>query len=143
VRLILDAGPVVALGDRRDERRRAVREFLSTEPTLPVLSPCVAPEIDYHLQSLRGPLGNHHFLEDLAAGRFEVPVLEAADFSAIADLNRQYRDLSPGLADLSLVVLAARYRTTRLLTFDQRHFRLIRPLQGGVFTLLPFDEDIE
>jgi hypothetical protein len=27
----------------------------------------------------------------------------------------------------------------RLLTFDERHFRTIRPLQGGSFTLLPAD----
>ena len=45
----------------------------------------------------------------------------------------------PGLADLSLVVLAARFKTTTLLTFDERHFRNIEPLQGGRFTLLPID----
>ncbi len=44
-----------------------------------------------------------------------------------------------GVADASIVVLAARYRTTRLLTFDERHFRAIKPLHGEAFTLLPAD----
>jgi len=45
-----------------------------------------------------------------------------------------------GLADLSVVVLAERWSTRRLLTFDDRHFRTLRPLGGGLFTLLPVDE---
>jgi predicted nucleic acid-binding protein len=43
------------------------------------------------------------------------------------------------LADLSIVVLAHRFRTTRIATFDERHFRALRPLDGGSFTLLPAD----
>jgi len=31
------------------------------------------------------------------------------------------------------------FRTTRLLTFDERHFRAIKPLSGESFTILPAD----
>lgn len=41
------------------------------------------------------------------------------------------------LDDADAVVLAARLRTRRILTFDERHFRAVRPLQGGLFELLP------
>lgn len=51
----------------------------------------------------------------------------------------KYRDLRVGLAGASLVVLAERYDTTRLLTLDERHFRAIRPLHADAFTLLPAD----
>ena len=44
-----------------------------------------------------------------------------------------------GIADASLVVLADKYRTTRLQTFDERHFRAIRPLHANAFTILPAD----
>jgi hypothetical protein len=40
---------------------------------------------------------------------------------------------------LSVVILAHRFRTRRLLTFDERHFHAITPLAGGSFTLLPRD----
>jgi predicted nucleic acid-binding protein len=125
-----------------EERRELVADVLATETRPPILSAFIAAELDYFLQKLFGKHGNRPFIEDLAAGRFEVPALERADFIEIQSLNERYRDLSPGIADLSIVVLAARYRTTRILTFDQRHFRVLRPLQGGSFTLLPFDDDV-
>jgi hypothetical protein len=36
-----------------------------------------------------------------------------------------------------LVILAHRYDTTRIVSFDERHFRTVTPLQGGAFTILP------
>lgn len=48
-----------------------------------------------------------------------------------------YEDQGIGLTDASLVVLAHRYRTDRLLTLDHRHFRILRTAAGGSFTLLP------
>jgi predicted nucleic acid-binding protein len=44
------------------------------------------------------------------------------------------------LADASLVVLAGRHRTRRLLTFDQPTFRNVAPLQGGEFVVLSADD---
>jgi hypothetical protein len=32
-----------------------------------------------------------------------------------------------------------RYSTKRILTFDHRRFRAVKPPQGGVFTILPAD----
>ena len=59
-------------------------------------------------------------------------------------LNQRYRDLAVGHGgSFDRCSGALKYNTTRILTFDQRHFRAIRPLQGGTFTLLPFDDDIE
>ncbi len=48
-------------------------------------------------------------------------------------------DLDLGLADLSIAVLARKLDSRRVLTFDERRFRAVRPLQGGAFTLLPAD----
>jgi hypothetical protein len=42
-----------------------------------------------------------------------------------------------GLADSSIAVLAARYRTRIIVTLDHRHFDVVRPLTGGRFTVLP------
>lgn len=142
MKLLVDAGPLVAQAERHQPWREDAQRILVSEREGLILSPLTAAEVDYFLQRLRGPGGNARFLADLAAGRFEIPCLEPEDFRVIASLNERYRDLSPGLADLSIVALAARYGTTRVLTLDQRHFRAMRPLQGGVFTVLPFDQDI-
>ncbi|MEX0783046.1 MAG: PIN domain-containing protein [Dehalococcoidia bacterium] len=116
--------------------------FLREEPHELVMPQPVAAELDYMMTARGGRRANESLLRDLAADRFLVPCLEPADFATISSLNEQYRDLALGLTDLSIVVMAARYRTRRLLSIDQRHFRTIRPLQGGSFVLVPFDEPI-
>ena len=56
-----------------------------------------------------------------------------------AGVVERYSDLRIGLADASIVVLAAKYGTTRVLTLDERHFRAMRPLHADAFTILPAD----
>jgi predicted nucleic acid-binding protein len=48
----------------------------------------------------------------------------------------RYLDMHLGLTDAANVVIAGRYKTTRLLTLDG-HYRAIRPLSGESFTTLP------
>jgi len=79
------------------------------------------------------------FLEDLAAGTYTVDCLTRIEHRTARDVVKQYGDLRLGLADASLVVLASRYRTNRVLTFDERAFRAVTPLQGGNFITLPAD----
>jgi len=95
--------------------------------------------IDYLLGRRLGGAARRAFLDDLAAGRFRVACLEESDYELVRRVNQQYADLDVGLADLSLVVLAHRYNTKRIATFDERHFRALRPLDGGSFVLLPVD----
>ena len=76
---------------------------------------------------------------DLAEGTFVVECLDQPQLRAARDLIGRYRDLRVGLADASLVVIAERHATRRILTFDERAFRAIAPLQGGAFTILPAD----
>ncbi len=137
--LILDAGPLVASADIGDPQRLAVQRILRDEPGPLVLPAPVSAEVDYLLGRRVGDAARRAFLDDLAAGRFDVECLERVDYARIVVLDRQYEDLSFGLADLSVVVIAARLRCTRILTFDERHFRAIRPLYGDAFTLLPAD----
>ena len=142
MRLLVDSSALVTMTEPSRAVRFDVVRILRDEPQAGILSPFGAAEVDYFLQRRRGPRGNAAFIRDLAAGRIELAAIDQGDLSRIAELNERYADLSAGLADLSLVVLAARYRTTRILTLDQRHFRALQPLQGGHFTLLPYDEDI-
>jgi predicted nucleic acid-binding protein len=79
------------------------------------------------------------FLEDLSARPYETPGLDSRDYETALELDSRYADLKLGLADLSVAALAGKLGTRRLLTFDQRHFRVVRPLQGGAFVLLPAD----
>jgi uncharacterized protein len=134
-------------------RRRPARRARRRQRTASGRNPCRNPkepgslvvpalttaEIDYLLGQRLGDPARRAFLADLAAGRFTVAGLERDDYATVADIDARYADLRLGLADCALIVLAHRYETTRLLTFDERHFRAVMPLGGGSFTLLPMD----
>ena len=76
-------------------------------------------------------------MAELAGGAWELPAFEAADLAAARELIERYADQSIGLADASIVILAARYRTKTIVTLDRRHFDIVRPFGGGRFTVLP------
>jgi predicted nucleic acid-binding protein len=137
--LLIDAAPLVALADAGEPRRDAILATIRDEPGSLVIPAPTTAEIDYLLGQRLGGRARRAFLADLAAGRFTVPALGRADYAAIADIDARYTDLKLGLADCALIVLAHRHETTRLLTFDERHFRAVAPLSGGHFTLLPTD----
>ncbi len=137
--LICDAAPLVAVADRDDPRRAQILETITQEPGSLVLPAQVAAEVDYMLGVRLGQPARRAFLEDLAARRFDVACLSPGDYATVASLDGRYADLELGLSDCSVIVLAARYDTVRLLTFDERDFRPVQPLQGGAFQLLPAD----
>jgi len=137
--LILDAGPLYSLADRDDRLGPQIATILEAETQLPIIPAPVTAEVDCLLGARLGARARRLFLADLAAGRFTVACLDADDHRTALELDERYSEIGLGLADLSLVVIAQRHDTRRLLTFDQRHFRTLRPLQGGTFTLLPFD----
>jgi len=70
---------------------------------------------------------------------FRVECLTDEEYALLAQLQRRYADLAPGLADLSVVALAHRFGTDRILTFDQRHFRTMHSADNRPFRLLPVD----
>jgi uncharacterized protein len=139
VTLVVDAAPLVALADERDPRREEILDLLRSEHGRLFIPAPVTAEVDYLLGRRFEPSARRAFLEDLAARRYACPGLDPQDYSGALELDRRYGDLDLGLADLSIAVLARKLGTRRILTFDERHFRAVRPLQGGTFTLLPAD----
>jgi len=140
VALILDAGALYAQADADEARHARVRAILEREREPLVTSELAVAEADHLILDRLGLDVELAFLEDLAEGTFVVECLDRAQLRAARDVVLRYRDLHLGLADASLVVIAERYATRRLLTFDERAFRTVVPLQGGVFALLPADE---
>lgn len=136
--LLIDAGALIAQADSADPRHAATVRVLSVERGPLVTSQIVAAEADHLIRRRLSMDAELAFLEDLG-DTYRLECMTDGDLEAVRSVCRRYRDLDLGLADASLLVLAARFRTTRILTFDQRHFRAVRPLQGGHFTILPAD----
>jgi predicted nucleic acid-binding protein len=139
VTVVIDAAPLVAFGDANDPQFPRIDELLRTVGGPLIIPAPVTAEVDYLLGQRVGLGPRRNFIADLAAGRFTVACLEREDYATIGELGARYADLELGLADCALVVIANRYKTNRILSFDERHFRAVTPLQGGAFTILPSD----
>ncbi len=97
-------------------------------------------EADHLILTRLGVAAELSFIDSLASG-FLVPTLDPQGLRDARRLCARYREQQLGLADASIAVLAARFSTSHLATFDERHFRSVRPLEDddGAFTLLPAD----
>ena len=135
---MLDTSVAVAFMNRGDDAHKRVAEWMETVAEELVTTPLIVTGID-HLVSRSGGSGAPlAFYADLASGAYGVGWWPEAVAETVATA-RQNPDV--GLADASLVALAARLGITRLATLDERHFRAVRPLTGeAAFALLPADE---
>lgn len=137
--LIVDAGALYAQADADEPRHAAVRAILEQEREALVTTALAVAEADYLILDRLGPTVELAFIDDLVSGTFLVECLDLRELAAAREIVARYRDLRLGLADASLVVAAERHATRRILTFDERAFRAVAPLQGGAFTVLPAD----
>jgi predicted nucleic acid-binding protein len=136
--LIVDAGALYGAADANDPEHAATVSTLEQWPGELVVSAFTAAEADHLVLSRLGVDAELALLEDLAV-TYTVEALDPRGLKTARELCARYRDLELGLADASIVVLAARWSTHTLATFDQRHFRAVRALDGKPFTLLPAD----
>jgi predicted nucleic acid-binding protein len=137
--LIVDAGALYRQADAAEPRHAAIADILRSELETLVTSELAVAEADYLILDRLGLDVELAFLDDLAEGTYVVECLDRDDLRRAREIVGRYADLQIGLAGASLVVLAARHRTRRILTFDERAFRAIEPIQGGAFTVLPAD----
>lgn len=138
--IVVDTGPIIAFVDPREPRHKEVRALLDSCEEPIRVSPFVLAEADHFLLKQVGMRGELAFLLDVAADAFSLDVFEGRDVKACASVIGKYHDLKIGLADASVVLLAERHRTKRILTFDERHFRAMRTAKGEPFVILPADE---
>ena len=137
--VIVDASALVAQVDASDPAHEGVASILLKDGGPFVTSQLAVAEADHLIDRYFGAAAAASFAWDVATETFRAECLNPADLEVSAALADRYRDLRLGLADASLIVLAARHGTTRILTLDERHFRVVRPLQGGSFSILPAD----
>lgn len=137
--IICDTSALIAAYSKAQPVQGRVHQVLTDDRGPLVLSPFVLAELDYMVSREAGVGGELKVLSDVAGGVYSLAELSRGDVAQAAAVVERYADLRIGLADASIVVLAARYGTTRVLTLDERHFRAIRPLHADAFTILPAD----
>lgn len=132
--VIVDASVVVAALHADDAHHARAVEFYGALDEDLVTTPLVLAEMDYVLTRRAGPEGAAVLWRDLDAGAMQVRWWATAVSETVAIARRRPQ---LGLADASLIALAPVVRTTRIATFDQKHFRTARTADGEPFALLP------
>lgn len=135
--MIVDSSALVAYFVAADRDHAAVDALIATNQEVLIVSPYVVAEVDYLVSNRAGPPDALAALRELAGGAWHLTDFGVEELRAAIDLMERYSDQDIGVTDASLVVLAKRYGTRTIATLDRRHFEVLRPIQGGHFTIVP------
>lgn len=138
--LVADSGALYALYDADDQHHLSVRQAVEREQGAIFIPTAILGELDYLLREFLGIDAELDFLESLQAGVFTLEAFTSADLERCRELIARFRDLDLGLADASVIATAERLSVNRVLTVDERDFRVVVPKSGRPFTLIPADE---
>jgi len=135
--VIVDTSALLAYFDTDEPDHAAVSAVVETATEPLVVSPYVVAELDYLVASRLGVSAELAVLRELAGGAWDLATFGIEDLAQAHAVVERYADQAIGLADASIVILAARYQTRTIVTLDRRHFGVVRPIDGGSFKVLP------
>lgn len=132
--VLVDAGPFVALIDRRDTHHANCVEALRaiTDPLVTVWPALV--EAMYLLDTWQEQATLWAMVE---TGPITLAPLDEQDVPRLRDLMRKYRDLPMDLADAALVHVAERDGYRRIFSLDRTDFEVYRLAGRERFTIVP------
>ena len=111
--MIVDTSALLAYFDTDEPDHAAVAEVLTGRRSRSSSRRTSIAETDYLVATRHGVDAELAALAELAGGAWDLPASMRADLAAARELIERYADQSIGVADASIVVLAARYRTPR------------------------------
>lgn len=133
---LIDTGFLFAVLDADDDRHEECVLALQEERE-PVLPNVVLPELAYLVLRELGYPVLIKFLHALAKGELKVENVIVSDLGRSAELLEKYADSQIDFVDCAITAMAERFNIERILTVDQRHFRLLRPKHCTVFVIAP------
>lgn len=137
--IVCDTSGLYAAYNAKQPGHEPTLAALDKVPGPLVMSSYVLTELDYLLRTKVSVDAEVGMLSDVQAGAYETAELTSTEMASAISLIQRYADRNLGIADAANVVLAARFRTSYLLSLDERDYRIVRPLWGDALTLLPAD----
>lgn len=137
--ILLDTSGILSALFADQKHHEACARILRESAPPRILSPFVLAECDYLIQKYGGVGAELTFLGEISHGAYDLAHLDRFEVGRASDFVAKYRNLNIGLADASIVILAARFNCRDILTLDERHFRTIRFEGRRSFRILPSD----
>jgi predicted nucleic acid-binding protein len=134
--ILTDAGPLVALANRRDrDHRRCIQALIGLSRPLVTTWPAFT-EAMYLIGRVLGWTGQVALWRLVERGTVQIVDISTDAAIRMRALMEQYRDLPMDLADASLVAVAEERRLDRVFTLDS-DFHVYRLPRGRSFTIVP------
>lgn len=125
--VLLDTGILYAYYDRGDAWHARSVEIVRRERGQLIVPAPVIPEVDYLLGHRLGAPARLTFYEALSDGHYFVADLARDRYARVAELNRQFAELSLGFVDAAIVAIGEALGLLRIATTDRRDFEPLRP----------------
>ncbi len=133
--IAVDAGPIVALFDRSDNKHEICHDVLKSirlplVTTIPVLTEAFyLLNFSYHIQD--------DLWEFIVQDKLKIYNLNSSLLKRCRELMKKYHDLPMDFADASLVAVAEAENISKIFTLDHKDFKVYRTKNGRLFRLLP------
>jgi predicted nucleic acid-binding protein len=135
--ILTDAGPLVALLDRREQYHRACVECVSELPPRLMTTWPAFTEAMFLLGDAGGWKGQGALWKLVDSGDLQIVTLTDEMLNRAQALMEKYRDRPMDLADATLVAFAEAEHLTEIFTLDHHDFRVYRAARGQPFRLWP------
>ncbi|HIL24335.1 MAG TPA: type II toxin-antitoxin system VapC family toxin [Verrucomicrobia bacterium] len=134
-RIVVDAGPLVALLDSRDQHHARVREIMHTLPAPMYTVEAVLSETAFRLA--HGGVDPARVLDLILAKALKIDFQAAKESAILAAMMRRYKNVPMSFADACLVRLTELHAQSVVLTLDSDFTIYRRNGRQVVPTLMP------
>jgi predicted nucleic acid-binding protein len=136
LKALLDTGFILAMLSSNDPRHELCLEIFAKEKE-PLLPSPIFAELAYMVIRDLGYEPWIAFMRSVFAGALTIEWATRADVERAIEVMEKYEDARIDFADSAIVAMAERLNISRILTVDQRDFRLFRPRHMPAFSILP------
>ena len=136
MQIILDTSAVIGLMDKKYKKHENLKTIFTKKDNLYILPSTAIGEICYMLNSRFGNKIELIFLEEIIKTGFQLELLKDMDIVRIIEILKKYDTFNIGYVDASIVAIAERLKTNKILTLDRKHFEIIIPRGFDRFDIL-------
>jgi len=136
MQVLLDTSAIISLTDRSHHLNREIESIATDEKNLCIIPSTVVVEVCQLLKLRFGAEYEIKFIKEIQKSSFIMESVEFPDFKRIIEILEKYQDLNAGFVDASIVAIAERLGTNKLVTLDKKHFSALIPSGFQFFDLL-------
>lgn len=133
---LIDTGFMFAVLDENDIDHDSCSIVFKREPNM-LLPEAVLPELAYLIIRSLGYKTLTTFLDYIVAENLPLISTIPQDLERASEILKKYADSKIDYVDCMIMAIAERLNVNRILTVDQRDFRLFRPRHCDFFEIVP------